>query len=163
MTDLESIVNEPIELPVNGTTVKASRLSMEDLGRIGSKWRQERIDNARSAQSMRMVSLDGHMQLVAAIARVSIDPVAILTDYDLQRIALQVACSKHDKKFDAGKLCAGDAYAAVDALLVESRLMKRQEPGEDSKTDPFGSANQSTGQTLPDGSHDTTASIPSGS
>ena len=149
MTDLESISGDTVEIPINGRMVKASLLTLGDMGTIGVRWRQECIDCGRNASSMRNVALEGHMMMVANIATSPVDAVRVLTNYDLQRIALGIACGRIDQNFDARRIVAGDGYPAVDALLVASRMIRPPQDRGTAQSDPFGKTSPPTGPDSP--------------
>ncbi len=143
---VDGLSNEPILVPVGDTTYKAARLSMDLMARVGSRWREERINSTLAMARVMRMAPSAHIEFLSHMAIKRFTVYDILTDFDLQRLCVQVACEIPDPKFNAGALGQETCAAVCMEILYESELLQRPQPGTDGKANPTETKSQSTGE-----------------
>lgn len=144
---VDGLSNEPILVPVGGTTYKAARLSMELMSRIGARWREERINATLSSKRVMMMAPTAHIEFISNMAAKRFDVQDLLRDLDLRRICVQVSCELHDPKFSAGRLSVELCSQLCNEILIGSELLQRPDPSDNGRqADPTETASPPTGE-----------------
>jgi len=152
--NVDEITDGTVTLAVEGKTYQTTRLSMNDIGQVATRWRRARIEEIFKIPRLMMMDGALHMDYIARIMQLPVGVLQILRSVELQSLTVQVACEKCDKSFRADKLGVDECMSLCHELLIASGLMSRE--SKEGAANPTNSPENQIGLTSPEPSSDTT-------